>query len=74
MYWQIHFRDLVVMAVGGLSLTTVAFAGLWVRARERAVRAESLLEGARLGVARSDNSGLALDAIAEEVERIGEGQ
>ena len=74
MYWQIHFRDLVILAVGGLSLTTVGFASLWVRARERALRAESLLEGARMGAARSDSSGLALDAIAEEVERIGEGQ
>jgi len=74
MYWQIHFRDLVILGVGGLSLTTVGFASLWVRARERAIRAESLLEGARMGAARSDSSGLALDAIAEEVERIGEGQ
>jgi hypothetical protein len=74
MYWQIHFRDLVIMAVGGLSLTTVSFAALWVRARERAIRAESLLEGARIGAPRSDTNGLALDAIAEEVERIGEGQ
>jgi hypothetical protein len=74
MYWANHIRDLLVLALGGLSVTTVSFAALWVRARERAVRAESLLEGARIGAARSDSSGIALDAIAEEVERIGEGQ
>lgn len=74
MYWMNHMRDLVVLALGGLFTSTAVFAGLWVRARERAVRAESLLEGARFGATRPDSSGLALDAIAEEVERIGEGQ
>jgi hypothetical protein len=74
MYWANHLKDLLVLACGGLFTTTIGFATLWVRSRERAVRAESLLEGARLGAARSDTSGLALDAIAEEVERIGEGQ
>ena len=74
MHWAIHLRELMVLALGGLSATTIGFATLWVRARERAIRAESLLEGARVGAARSDTSGLALDAIAEEVERIGEGQ
>jgi len=74
MFWMSHMRDLMVLALGGLFTTTIGFATLWVRARERAVRAESLLEGARLGVNRPDSSGIALDAIAEEVERIGEGQ
>jgi hypothetical protein len=74
MYWARHLTDLLILASGGLFTTTVAFAALWVRARERAVRAESLLEGARIGAARPDSSGIALDAIAEEVERIGEGQ
>lgn len=74
MHFAINFRELMVLALGGLSASSAIFATLWVRARERAIRAESLLEGARLGVARSDSSGLALDAIAEEVERIGEGQ
>ena len=74
MYWVNHMRDLLVLALGGLFTTSVAFAALWMKARERAVRAESLLEGARLGATRSDSSGIALDAIAEEVERIGEGQ
>ena len=74
MYWINHMRDLMVLALGGLFTTSVAFAALWMKARERAVRAESLLEGARLGTTRTDSSGIALDAIAEEVERIGEGQ
>ena len=75
MYFAVrHLSDLLILASGGLFVSTIAFATLWVRARERAVRAESMLEGARLGVSRNDQSGLALDAIAEEVERIGEGQ
>ena len=75
MYWAArHLTDLLILASGGLFVSTITFATLWVRARERSVRAESLLEGARMGASRNDSSGLALDAIAEEVERIGEGQ
>lgn len=74
MYWMNHMRDLMILALGGLFTTSVSFAALWVKARERAIRAESLLEGTRMGAARSESSGIALDAIAEEVERIGEGQ
>ncbi|MEO8560853.1 MAG: hypothetical protein ABI601_02185 [bacterium] len=74
MYWAIHMRELVVLALGGLFTSSITFAALWVRARERAVRAESVLDGVRLGASRSDSAGPALDAIAEEVERIGEGQ
>ena len=59
--------------VAGLFTTSIGFAALWVRARERAARAESLLEGMRMG-GRGDSMSPALDAIAEEVERIGEGQ
>jgi type II secretory pathway component PulM len=74
MYWMRHATDLLILMSGGLFTTTIAFAALWVRARERAVRAESMLDGVRMGSARSDSTGPALDAIAEEVERIGEGQ
>ncbi|MEO6527245.1 MAG: hypothetical protein ABIP93_11515 [Gemmatimonadaceae bacterium] len=69
-----HATDLLILMSGGLFTTTITFAALWVRARERAVRAESVLDGVRMGSARSDSTGPALDAIAEEVERIGEGQ
>jgi hypothetical protein len=68
-----HLAELIAMACTGLFFTSVGFAALWVRARERATRAESLLEGMRMMGAR-DGSSTALDAIAEEVERIGEGQ
>lgn len=74
MYWTRHMTDLLLLLSGGLFTTTITFAALWIRARERSVRAESLLEGVKIGVARSDSTGPALDAIAEEVERIGEGQ
>jgi hypothetical protein len=68
-----HLAELIAMACTGLFFTSVGFAALWVRARERATRAESLLEGMRLS-GRTDSTSPALDAIAEEVERIGEGQ
>lgn len=73
MYFMRHATDLLILMSGGLLTTTIGFAALWVRARERATRAESLLEGMRLG-GRVDSTSPALDAIAEEVERIGEGQ
>jgi len=68
-----HLVELLALACTGLFFTTIGFAGLWIRARERATRAESLLEGLRMGD-RGDSTSPALDAIAEEVERIGEGQ
>ena len=68
-----HFAELAAIVCTGLFVSTVGFAGLWVRARERATRAESLLEGMRMS-GRGDSTSPALDAIAEEVERIGEGQ
>jgi hypothetical protein len=73
MYWMRHAMDLAILMCGGLLATTVTFAALWVRARDRATRAESLLEGMRMS-GRADSMSPALDAIAEEVERIGEGQ
>jgi hypothetical protein len=69
-----HLAELLVMGGAGLFATTIVFAALWVRARERATRAESLLEGMRMIGGRNDGMTPALDAIAEEVERIGEGQ
>lgn len=69
-----HLAELLAMGGAGLFATTIAFAALWVRARERATRAESLLEGMRMMGGRNDGMTPALDAIAEEVERIGEGQ
>jgi hypothetical protein len=68
-----HLAELFAMVTVGLFTTTIGFAALWIRARDRATRAESLLEGMRFG-GRTDSMSPALDAIAEEVERIGEGQ
>jgi hypothetical protein len=67
-------EKLFLLCSGGLFFSTIGFAALWVRARERAARAESLLEGMRMMGGRDDSMSPALDAIAEEVERIGEGQ
>lgn len=55
--------------------TTVLGVVAWVRARERALRAEAKLD-AVLGAARDGPSQLqaAVDAIAIEVERVSEGQ
>jgi hypothetical protein len=68
-----HMGELLALCGVGLFTSTIGFAALWVRARDRATRAESLLEGMRMMGAREGTSP-ALDAIAEEVERIGEGQ
>jgi hypothetical protein len=68
-----HFAELAAIMGMGLFTTTIGFAALWIRARDRATRAESLLEGMRMS-GRTDSMSPALDAIAEEVERIGEGQ
>ena len=54
--------------------TTLGFAIAWIRARERAVRAEAMLSGVRPAMASGPDLAPALDAIAFEVERIGEGQ
>ena len=68
-----HVAELLALCSAGLFSTTIAFAALWIRARDRAARAESLVEGIRM-TGRADGTSSALDAIAEEVERIGEGQ
>lgn len=58
-----------------LFATTIGFAIAWVRARERATRAEAFMEGLRSNQPlQNQGSSLAIDAIAMEVERIGEGQ
>jgi hypothetical protein len=69
-----HADELFALISGGFFFTSVIFATLWVRARERAARAEAFLQGFRVMGGRTDSTIPALDAIAEEVERIGEGQ
>jgi hypothetical protein len=75
---MINNRDLVVLlflSSSTLLATTIGFAIAWVRARERALRAE--LEAPRVqprSIATPETVERALDAIALEVERISEGQ
>ena len=67
---------LAIIVIGGTFLsTTVAATVAWIRARDRAIRAEAKL-AARPAPAAGDSADVmrALDAIAIEVERISEGQ
>ena len=70
-----HLAEIFMLISGTLGITTLGFAIAWMRARERAVRAESFMDGIR-SVPASQQQGIspAIDAIAMEVERIGEGQ
>jgi hypothetical protein len=69
--------NLLILACGGLFTTTVAFAALWIAARERAIRA-ALERGQRDNKpdvnAEMDRLMNMVDTIAVEVERISEGQ
>ena len=60
----------------GWAIATGTFATLWWRARARAKAAEQRLGAPlpALGASATDNVQLALDAMAVEVERIGEAQ
>jgi hypothetical protein len=69
-----HFAEIFFLSSTVLFTTTIGFAIAWVRARERAIRAESLMDGARTARLPQENYAPAIDAIAMEVERIGEGQ
>jgi hypothetical protein len=75
LYYMRHLTDILVLGSIGLLTTTIGFAIAWVRATNRALRAESYLEGIRSVHAPANaNITPAIDAIAMEVERIGEGQ
>lgn len=65
---------LLLMTSTGLLTTTIGFAILWVRARERAIRA--MLESRAIESPTADLTHLvhSIDAIAVEVERISEAQ
>ena len=71
-YYLVSVGNIVI---GTLAVTTVGFAVAWLRARERALRAEL----ARQRLAQDPNERLdrlqqAVETIAVEVERISEGQ
>jgi hypothetical protein len=58
---------------GGFFFTTIMFAALWVRARERAARAESFLDGFRMMSGREVGTSPAIDAIAKRSSASGKG-
>ena len=64
------------MTSGFLFLTTIGFAGAWFRARDRAIKAETMLKSipAQYDTERFDRLDLAVDAIAIELERISEAE
>jgi hypothetical protein len=69
--------DYLTLAVGGLSLTTLGFAIAWLRARERAIRAEERAELGRpstIAEARFDRLDQSMEALAIEMERIAEAE
>lgn len=75
-----HLVNLLVLGSVGLFTTTIVFAGLWISARERAIRA-TLDRGHERGQrekldtdAEMERLMNMVDTIAVEVERISEGQ
>jgi hypothetical protein len=72
--------SMLVLATAGLTASTIGFAVAWVRARERAIRAEqrttqALDTGGGGGSdARFDRLEQAVESMALEVERMTEGQ
>ena len=64
---------LAMLAAGTLFTTTIGFAVLWIRARERAYRA-SLEARQETRLADVEHPVNAIDSIAVEVERISEAQ
>lgn len=66
---------LLSLSSAGLFTTTVIFVGLWIRARERALRA-GFQSPKQVDTSATDMQYLvhAVDSIAIEVERISEGQ
>ena len=66
---------LLSMASVVLFTTTITFVGLWIRARERAIRAGAVAQPLSASLTPDLNHLVnAVDAIAVEVERISEAQ
>lgn len=69
--------DYLIIAVVGLSGTTIGFAIAWIRARERALRAENRTSIPHLPAnadARFSQLDSAIEAVAIEVERVAEAE
>lgn len=69
------FFSALVIVSGLLGVSTFGFAVAWLRARERAIRAEErAAPQAPTGDARVDRLEHAVAAMADEVQRMAEGQ
>lgn len=67
--------SLLIVACALLSASTIGFGVAWVRARERAIRAEQrLVPAAGAGDARFDRLEDVVASIAGQVEQLSEGQ
>ena len=68
--------NLLIIASGGLFLSTIGFAGAWFQARDRAIKAETMLKSipAQYDAERFDRLDLAVDTIAFELERLSEAE
>jgi hypothetical protein len=67
--------SMLLLGSGLLTATTFGFGIAWMRARERAIRAEQrLVQTPGGGDARVDRLEYALEAMASEVEHLSEGQ
>lgn len=73
MSWR-TLQILLSMSTVALFSTTVLFLGLWIRARERAIRAGADRKQTERAGHDIDHLVNAVDAIAVEVERISEAQ
>lgn len=67
---------LLMMSTSGLFVTSAVFLTAWLRARERAIRAElGAPRQPRIPAEREDSRlNQAVEAMAMELERVGEGQ
>lgn len=69
------YLDYLLIATGTLTLSTLGFAIAWVRARERAIRAEQSPERVAAGIdARFERLEQFAEGTAFEVERVAEVQ
>jgi hypothetical protein len=66
--------SLLVITSGVFAASTVGFAVAWLRARERAIRADAGVGPAPAGDARIDRLEHAMEAMTVEIEGMAEGQ
>jgi hypothetical protein len=69
-----HLAQLLALSSFGLFVSTIGFLVAWLRARDRATRAEAFLDGRTSLRSEPERLAPAIEAIAIEVERVGEAQ